>query len=288
MKKEVFSTRDMITEYTHTHRLYEDFAETITNILVSVLEKEGIRYQTITCRAKDVESLREKIKRKKVQGVCYKTLTDITDLAGARIILYFADDVQKVLDLISSEFIVQKNNSALKTLLEHGYIAEHRIVSLTKARTKLDEYDRYRGLKAEVQIKTILQHAWAEIEHDIGYKPRVKEGDLKRKNIRTLFVQNAKALEKIDKKFAKIRKLHEELLHSYDEQIDQKNFAIPVNYDTVSSYLKKRYKDKFIRKQEVLDILTQAEKLKIKNLRELSQALNATAVAFADDLNQDQ
>jgi putative GTP pyrophosphokinase len=51
-----------------------------------------------------------------------------------------------------------------------GYLSVHYLVPLLRQRTDLPEYRRFDGLVAEIQVRTILQHAWAEIEHDIQYK----------------------------------------------------------------------------------------------------------------------
>jgi ppGpp synthetase/RelA/SpoT-type nucleotidyltranferase len=54
-----------------------------------------------------------------------------------------------------------------------GYQSIHYLVQVSEARVALAEYARYRAMIAEIQVRTILQHAWAEIEHDIQYKSSV-------------------------------------------------------------------------------------------------------------------
>ncbi len=87
----------------------------------------------------------------------------------------------------------------------------HYIVSLSQARLELAEYQRLSDQKCEVQIRSILQHAWAEIEHDLGYKsptavPRV---------IRRRFSRLAGLLEIADEEFVKVR----EELAAYQDEI---------------------------------------------------------------------
>ncbi|WP_242785636.1 GTP pyrophosphokinase [Bacillus cereus] len=119
-------------------------------------------------------------------GNKYSTLNDITDISGIRVITYFSDDVDKVASMIQNEFEIDETNSVDKrTLLDpdrFGYLSLHYVIKLNTLRTSLVEYQRFKDLKAEVQIRSILQHAWAEIEHDLGYKsknsiPRVVKRD---------------------------------------------------------------------------------------------------------------
>src|SRR5690606_16052253 len=100
-------------------------------------------------------------------------LDDILDLAGCRVITFFLNDVQTVRKIITDEFeVVEMANrsSHLRGGGRPGYESYHFIVRLTEARLTFAEYSRFRGMVAEIQVRTILQHAWAEIEHDIQYK----------------------------------------------------------------------------------------------------------------------
>ena len=56
------------------------------------------------------------------------------------------------------------------------YFAIHYLVSLNKERLGLPEYRRYQGLRCEVQIQTVLNHAWAETTHDIVYHQQPMQG----------------------------------------------------------------------------------------------------------------
>ena len=91
-----------------------------------------------------------------------------------RIITYFAEEVDAVAQLIEREFTIDRKNSIDKRMAldpdQFGYLSVHYIVSLAANRSQLPEYAALSGLSAEIQIRSILQHAWAEIEHDLGYK----------------------------------------------------------------------------------------------------------------------
>jgi len=59
---------------------------------------------------------------------------------------------------------------------ENQYRGEHYTVRLKDDRTKLPEYTKFKGLRCEVQVQTILNHAWSETSHDIIYKNEPREG----------------------------------------------------------------------------------------------------------------
>ena len=114
----------------------------------------------------------EKIRR---EGKSYNNpLEEVTDLAGVRIICYFVSDVDKIVPWIKNEFVVDETRSVDKRKSidpsVFGYASVHLIVELSEARIRLPEYSAFKDMKCEVQIRTILQHSWAEIEHDIVYK----------------------------------------------------------------------------------------------------------------------
>ena len=205
----------IIAEYDAELKLYKNFANSVRQLLEVLLESEKIYYNAITCRVKDKESLIKKIELK--QGK-YSSLRDITDIAGIRIITFYSDDVDKVAHLIEKEFEVDRDNSIDKRRAmepdRFGYCSVHYIVGMSSNRLKLREYQSYKDLKCEIQIRTVLQHAWAEIEHDLGYKSEIEIPQ----DIRRNFSRLAGLLEVADNEFLGIR----EYLNRYTEEIPSK------------------------------------------------------------------
>lgn len=94
-------------------------------------------------------------------------------MAGVRIITFLLSGVASLEPVIYEQFsVVEKidKSAVLQREERLGYHSVHYIVELTPARCRFPEYARFRGLRAEVQVRTILQHTWTEIEHDIQYK----------------------------------------------------------------------------------------------------------------------
>ena len=207
-------SHDIIQEYDKKQKLFESFSYKIKQLLEEMIYSENISCN-ITCRLKERESLIKKIEVKQEK---YNSLDEITDIAGVRIITYYSDDVDKIIDLVEKEFNVDKENSIDKRkALEpdrFGYCSVHYIIGISDERLKLREYRIYKGLKCEVQIRTVLQHAWAEIEHDLGYKSEITIP----KEIRRNFSRLAGLLEIGDKEFLEIRNF----LNTYKADVAEK------------------------------------------------------------------
>lgn len=277
--------KSLLTEYITQKKSYEGLTKTIASLVKILLEDSKINYQKIEYRTKGVRSLENKIYQKNIQKKKYKKLDDITDLSGIRIIVFFKDDIAKVVNLIENEFKIHQEESVGIDLnvaqkpREFGYQSEHRIISINQNRSKLKEYKIFHNLKCEIQIRTVLQHAWAEIEHDIGYKSEIKEIEKKRIELTRMFSQNAALLEVADDNFVKIRKLYENMIQQYRVSITEHNFNIPLNLDSVREYFNQYpqsqdiYKNLETKNIEASEELKKARHNKITNLNNFDKSL---------------
>jgi putative GTP pyrophosphokinase len=115
-----------------------------------------------------------------------------------------------------------------------GYKARHFIVSFNEDRLRLFEYRQFKALRFEIQLCTILEHAWNEIEHDRGYK-----GDLPTELHREFLIL-AKNLHTLDKKFQRIttRSIR------YQRSLSHKKLeSIPITAPSLTWYLQRHYGD---------------------------------------------
>ena len=170
-------------DYEKAYSTYAAFAETVRFILEkALLAAENLpRPQSIQCRAKGIESLRRRL------AEAWKTDTetlelDRRDLAGARLIFYTNNDVDRFLasPLIRENFEIDEESTKIHhpTPENKGtrYRAVHYTVRLRADRIRLPEYARFDGLRCEIQVQTILNHSWSETSHDILYKDRLGDG----------------------------------------------------------------------------------------------------------------
>ena len=130
----------VMKEYDENSKVYQRFASEIERLLQRILIEENINCTAITSRLKDRDSLSEKIERKNDK---YKSLSEITDIAGVRVITYYTADVDKVADIVEREFVVDKENSIDKReSLEpdrFGYCSVHYVVEMSEERLNLCE-----------------------------------------------------------------------------------------------------------------------------------------------------
>lgn len=149
---------------------YEDFRSQLENLIKRLMHSNSIVASQITSRIKDRDSFVDKIKRKNYED----PLIQCTDLVGLRIIVYYLEDLNKISEIIEREFKIDFENSInkLDTLDpdRFGYLSVHYVISISETRSKETEWLQYTNFKSEIQIRTVLQHAWAEIEHKLLYK----------------------------------------------------------------------------------------------------------------------
>lgn len=226
----------LLNEYRSKKGLYQSFASKVSQLINDILISKGITISAIPFREKDEDSLSKKISKEGNEEK-YQNLTDVTDLAGVRIITYFSDDVDKIATIIEDEFEVDYEKSIDKRKTHDpdrfGYLSLHYIIKLKSNRAELVEYSSYSNLYVEVQVRSILQHAWAEIEHDLGYKS--KRGIPK--DTRRSFSRLAGMLELTDIEFLRIRNELNEYEAIIPEQIKTEPSKVLIDNLSLKSYI---------------------------------------------------
>lgn len=163
------SASDATSWYRENAATYQRLSDVINTTLVNLLKSKKIDNLAISTRVKTLESVIEKIERKE-----YTSVSELTDIVGARIITYIESDIPKVCEILKEAFLVHTNKSVDKSEElrsdQIGYRSVHFICELGEQRIALPELIEFKNLQFEVQIRTVLQHAWAEIEHDRSYK----------------------------------------------------------------------------------------------------------------------
>ena len=170
---------EFLTRYCREIDYYEQVARIASNQAKAQLESAGIR-AIVTDRAKSQDRLAEKVRDRNVsknyQSV-QEIRDDIVDLAGVRIALYFPKDREEVGKIITSEFDLTESKEysgeSGKPSYDKrfsGYWATHYRVKL-QAKTLQEAHRRYADAIVEIQVASVLMHAWSEVEHDLVYKP---------------------------------------------------------------------------------------------------------------------
>lgn len=154
--------------YDNALGLYQKLLKSIDDVISSQLSDEGIPYLHIQKRIKSFDSCFEKVNRKHYQD----PFEQIEDFCGLRIVCYYPSDVERIAQMLRSEFDITSEEDTQARLKpnEFGYRSLHFIVSIPNDWLKAPPFRGLGELKAEVQIRTILMHAWAEIQHKLAYK----------------------------------------------------------------------------------------------------------------------
>jgi ppGpp synthetase/RelA/SpoT-type nucleotidyltranferase len=169
-------------------------------LVTTLLDDAGINYLTVTGRTKSVASFAAKAARAEPGTLAHDDpLTGITDQVGVRVVTYLLSEVAAVVELLADQFeVLDDRDMGQETARQgrFGYSSRHLLVAATGRSPELAQ-------PASIQVRTVLQHAWAEFEHDIRYKgtvPAEHASDLDRR-----FTLAAGLLELADREFSAIR-----------------------------------------------------------------------------------
>ena len=220
--------RKAVEEYAVRQPQLVAAAKEYVALVTSILDEAGINYLTVTGRAKSVDSFAAKAARA-IDGIPVYSdpLRDIGDQIGLRVITYVRSDVAAVADVLGSQLrVLDDRDLGQETASEgrFGYASRHLQVA------------REDGVTAQVQVRTVLQHAWAEFEHDIRYKGTVPEEHARDFDRR--FTLAAGLLELADQEFTTIR---DRLRGTAPEEPDTE--AVGVTARELAAYLAGQYAD---------------------------------------------
>ncbi|MGD0711566.1 MAG: hypothetical protein ABR968_10355 [Bacteroidales bacterium] len=204
-----------IEKYQSIRPIYEDFNERIKGLITSIIDENHINYHLIESRTKTLEGFKEKILRKELKYT--NPIEEMTDIVGARIILYYQDELDKVIEIIKKEFLIDEDNSIDKGKLlkanEFGYQSVHYVCKLSEKRNSLPEWKKYSNLSVEIQIRTVLQHSWASISHELEYKKNFEIPSVLQRKLFRL----AGLFELADEQFINVRDEHHELINKISQ-----------------------------------------------------------------------
>jgi ppGpp synthetase/RelA/SpoT-type nucleotidyltranferase len=214
----------LLRQYRELRPMLQNLSDEAYTMLRKALKDQGIYVTAIEHRVKTEKSLRGKLELK---GTKYKSIDDITDLVGLRVITFYTDEVDKVATIAKRIFDIDWQESVDKRKLHQldsfGYNSLHYICRLKTG-----------GPRFELQMRTALQHVWSTIEHDTGYKGDVKIPDVYLRQFNRL----AGMAELMDDEFSRLRTV----LNDYRRQTmalvkTGKLDDVPLSRDTFRSYL---------------------------------------------------
>lgn len=254
--------KEIKDKYEKLSPLCENLKEEITYILQIAMGKEGIPYQQIVGRVKALDSFVEKASRLE----SHEPFKDIKDICGVRVICLFLSDLQRIGNIIESNFeVLEKDDKIYSQPDAFGYLSVHYIGKLLSTFSG-PRYDGLKGLIFEIQVRTIAMHAWASISHYLDYKTNSAIPSDLRKDFNALSAMFY------------VADMHFELFFNSSEK-DKKMAegkasrleigGEEINLNTLIAYLKMKYKEREHSKPKNVSEL--AEELQISGYRTISQ-----------------
>lgn len=233
-QKNAMSTiSEAVKWYSETRPIYEQLSKKVETIIQEIINDQKIHIHAIYCRAKEIESFTKKIEDPKYSD----PINQITDFSGIRVITYVESDLELVCNVLESHFEIDKENSIDKSkslgIDKVGYRSIHYVCKLHHDRLTLPEYKKFKGLFFEIQVRTILQHAWAEIEHDKDYK---FSGELPA-YLKRRFKVLAGVLELADREFNQLAIEIDKYSASVSSDTKQGKLDILIDSTSMKSYL---------------------------------------------------
>jgi putative GTP pyrophosphokinase len=228
---------DFVKKYVDVTETYNQLCLEVEYILKRGIKQVGIVYSSVTSRVKSLESVSEKIVRKG-----YMRFEEITDLAGVRLVYLYESDFGKIDKIIRSKFdvleVVDKVSEQGENLL--GYSAVHYIIKIKKIFSG-ERYEDIGDLICEIQVRTLLQDAWAVVGHNLEYKQEWLMPSNLRKELKSLVGLFATA----DSQFDNIRKARLKYVEKLSKRKFTKKafFKEEINQDTLIAYLRWRFSD---------------------------------------------
>ena len=214
----------ILQEYRDQLPRLREAADSVYGRLKATLDEAGLFVAAIEYRVKAEDSLAGKLELK---GSKYHSLADITDIIGLRVITFYIDDVDKVASAVERLFEVDWDNSVDKRKIHEidsfGYLSLHYLCSMPDF-----------PYRFEIQMRTVLQHAWANMNHDTGYKSGVEVPKRYLRNLSRL----AGMLELVDEQFSSIRAELTDYRRRVRALVASGNLDdAPLDGDTYRSYL---------------------------------------------------
>lgn len=278
-----------IQEFEKIKGRYDSFRLKLEPLLKELLYSHNIDFHIVESRTKSVDSYSQKINThsKKYSD----PLKEIPDICGCRVITHYLDDIPKIAKIIKSEFVV------IEEELSHqpphidvdrvGYLSAHYVISLNGKRNTLTEWKPFSDLHAEIQIRTVVQHAWSAVSHALQYKQEIQiPSSLQRRLYRI-----SGLFELADEEFVGIRDQRRALDQQAKDFVEAGGTDIPLSSSSIRAFASEWYEsekissivkdyphhtneDEDVYDEYMSDIYDVATKGGAKSISDLSRALD--------------
>lgn len=224
----------LVTTYRAREAQYAALRDAALAHTTRLIGEAGLKIHNITGRLKRADSLADKLRRKPGR---YRSLEDVTDLVAVRVITYFESDVAAVSRLLEAHHEINWEHSVDKSMMHDpdrfGYMGVHYVVKVPPEVDQFIPHVTEPPQHYEVQIRSILQHAWAEIEHDLGYKNR----EAVPREVQRRFYRLAGLLEMADEEFMALDRLSRDYAATLPERVQSEPDSVFIDAQSIKHLL---------------------------------------------------
>ena len=268
---------EFVKRFHEVEPLYKKLADEIAFSLEKRLREKAIPFAHVTHRTKKFDSLTEKLERKHYED----PWTEVTDFAGVRVVFLYPTHRPQIESLVEKEFKIVEKVDKLAALDDNqfGYGALHYIVRLSDA-TSGARYEDLKDLVCEIQVRTVMQDAWAIIDHHLVYKNEASTpSKLKRKlNIVSGMFEN------IDDQFDRMLLERELYVKEVAKQAKTELSFLQqeLNFETLIAYAGKHFSELKNAKDDehVNTVVAALSKFGFKTLENVDSMMKRTKKAF--------
>ena len=267
--------------YTNHQKQYDDFAKyVLTKINAYLIQQNFFNIAYSTSRAKSIESAIKKARKTVINndGVVEHKYSnprnDIMDFAGVRIVVYLPSDIEVVVDAIMFLFQNDIRSSDSENKLKRlgndkvGYLSAHYVIELKNPEK---EYNAYKNLKCEIQVRTVLQDAWAQIFHDRVYKTTTdKVNDELDRKVNLL----AGGLELLDGQINDIVCILDNNPENTGKKIYRHLLDLPISKESLIRYINIKTAGKCEKSYDISEILNLLDTLGYKYIRDFNNIVD--------------
>lgn len=222
---------EVCAEFEQRQDLLEEVCMKTKNLIEDCLKDAQLRYQSVQARVKKREKLRAKYLD---PGKNYTKLDDITDQAGLRVITYYDDELDRVVEVIKREFAVIPEKSVDKRVMEpnkFGYRAINLVCAHSQKRKSDVQFKKQANLTFEIQATSVLGHAWSEIEHEWYDLKETYPPYIKRR-----FSRLAALFELAESEFVNLREQRTSYKRSVGVQVEAELPNVPVDAVSLKAF----------------------------------------------------
>jgi len=256
--------------------LFTKLAEEVAYVLEKTVNTENIEYSAIIHRTKTLDSFCEKATRKKYEDPLKQT----SDIAGVRIVYLYISELPLIEKTIETNFVVVDKIDKVADSEDNvfGYGAVHYIVRLGEKLSGA-RYDELKNFVCEIQVRTILQDAWALVGHHLSYK---QESDVP-KPLRRKLNALAGLFETADDQFNQLRaeqlKYREDMIHIFKKPERKKDAKQDLNIDNLSAYLDWKLPEREMESGDTGELLLELVEAGYKTIVQLDEIIEKASAA---------